>query len=358
MLPSKFTGFALTESGKFESIQKVSYDAKSFDDHDIDIQIDACGICGSDCLTASAEWGEYKTPLVVGHEIVGKVTKVGSQVKNVKVGDRVGVGAQVWACLECDVCKQDRENFCPKQVDTYNAPYPDGYIAQGGYASHVRVHEHFVFEIPEKLSTTSAAPLMCAGITTYAPLKQNFEQKGQKVGIVGLGGLGHLAVMFAKKLGYEVHVFSRGTSKKDDALKLGADYFHDSEQDGFEKDLQFKLDLIISTAKVSSLPLGKFLSTIKVFGTFISLGLPPKPFELTAFDLAGNGVRFASSHLGSRKELVEMLQFSADNDIGPWIEQLAITRDNVAKGLTRTNKGDDVRYRLVLTEFDKAFGEK
>lgn len=354
MLPSKFSGYALTKVGNFDSIKKITYDPKPFGDYDIDIQIEACGVCGSDCLTASAEWGEYKTPLVVGHEIVGKAINVGPKVQEVKVGDRVGVGAQVWACLQCDVCKEHHENYCPKQVDTYNAPYPDGYIAQGGYASHVRVHEHFVFQIPKSLATESAAPLMCAGITTFAPLSQNFKNKGQKVGIVGLGGLGHIAVMFAKKLGYEVHVFSRGTAKKEDAFKLGADYYHNSEDEDVGKNIQFTLDLIISTAKVSSIPLNKFLSTIKVFGKFISLGLPPDPFTLTAFDLNPNAVSFSSSHLGNRKELKSMLQFAAEHNISPWIEKLAINEEAVEVGLKKTNS-NGARYRVVLTDFSKQF---
>lgn len=354
MLPSKFTGYALTEVSKFDSIKKITYDPKPFGDYDIDIQIEACGICGSDCLTASAEWGEYKTPLVVGHEIVGKVIATGPKVLTVKEGDRVGVGAQVWACLECEVCQEHHENYCPKQVDTYGAEYEDGYVSQGGYASHVRVHEHFVFDIPKSLLAEAAAPLMCAGITTFAPLSQNFTHKGQKVGIVGLGGLGHLGVIFAKNLGYEVHVFSRGTAKKDDALKLGADYYHDSEASDLGEDIQFKLDLIISTAKVSSIPLDKLLKTIKVYGKFISLGLPPQPFTLSAFDLNPNAVSFSSSHLGNRKELQTMLQFAASHNITPWIEKLAISDKTVIDGLKRT-EASDTRYRLVLTDFDQQF---
>lgn len=355
----KFVGFAATGPKDFSGIEKHSYEPKTFDDRDIDIKIDYCGVCGSDCLTLSGDWGEYKTPLVVGHEIVGHVVSVGPKATTgLEVGDRVGVGAQAFACLECKVCEQHHENYCPNQVDTYNGDYESGYQSQGGYASHVRVHEHFVFKIPESLSSEVAAPLMCAGITTYAPLIQHLKNGGgKKIGVVGLGGLGHIAVMFAKKLDCEVHVFSRGHEKEKDALKMGADFYHDSNDKDMGKDIQFLLDLIISTANVSSIPLGGYLSTLKVFGKFISLGLPPQPFTLQAFDLCSNGVSLGSSHLGNREEIQEMLQFAADNQIKPWVELMPINAEAVEKGLKLTS-ASKVHYRLVFSEFDKEFSQE
>lgn len=355
----KFSGFAATGPKDFTGIKKVTYEPKPFGDYDIDIKIEACGVCGSDCLTLSGEWGDYNTPLVVGHEIVGDVVAVGPKAKTgLKVGDRVGVGAQSFACLECKVCEKHHENYCPDQVDTYNGYYKDGVQSQGGYASHVRTHEHFVFKIPPQLASELAAPLMCAGITTYAPLKQfldlQTEKTGLKVGVVGLGGLGHIAVMFAKKMGFEVHVFSRGDLKKADALKMGADFYHDSSSPDMGKDIRFELDLILSTANVSSIPLAGYLSTLKVFGKFITLGLPPHPFSLKAFDLLANGVSLGSSHLGNREEMIEMLQFASDHGIKPWVEKLPISKDNVEKGLQNTSKSK-CRYRLVFINFEKEF---
>lgn len=354
-----FTGFAATGPKDFTGIEKVTYEPKPFGDHDVDIKIAYCGVCGSDCLTLSGDWGDYETPLVVGHEIVGEVVALGSKAETgLKIGDRVGVGAQSFACLQCKVCHNHQENYCPKQVDTYNGYYEDGFQSQGGYASHVRSHEHFVFRIPEKLPSELAAPLMCAGITTYAPLKQFLDQNqgksGFKVGIVGLGGLGHIAVMFAKKLGFEVHVFSRGLDKKKDALAMGADYYHDLSSADLGKDIQFELDLILSTANVSSIPLTAYLSTLKVFGKFVSLGLPPQPFTLQAFDLLNNGVSLGSSHLGNREEMAEMLQFASDHEIRPWVEKLPINKEAVEKGLKLTSTSS-IKYRLVFTDFDKEF---
>jgi alcohol dehydrogenase (NADP+) len=160
---------------------------KKFEEHDVDIAIDACGVCASDVHTITGGWGEdIPLPLCVGHEVIGKVIKVGSKVTKVKVGDRAGVGAQIGADLTCDNCKADQENYCPNQIDTYGAKYPDGTVSQGGYSSHMRAHEYFTFKIPDNLETSLAAPMLCAGLTTYSPLKRLGAGPGKKVAIVGL----------------------------------------------------------------------------------------------------------------------------------------------------------------------------
>lgn len=345
-------GFAVTDKNDYKHVKQISYELKTAGEYDVDIEIKACGICGSDCATISGEWGEPNVPVVVGHEIVGLVSNVGDSVTKFKKGDRVGVGAQVWACLECDVCQSGEETYCPHQVGTYNDKYKDESVAQGGYANRVRVHEYFVFQIPENIPTDIAAPMLCAGITTYAPLRQNYK-KNSKVGIVGVGGLGHFAIMWAKALGYEVHVFSRGTKKEDDAKKLGADFYHDSDAE-LSKDIAFSLDLIVSTAKVNSIPINKFLGTLKVHGKFISLGLPAEPFELTAMDFARNGIYFGSSHLGNRQEMEEMLDLASKQNIKTWIEKIPISKEGVEEGLRKVFE-NDVRYRVVLTDYEKIF---
>lgn len=354
----KFTGFAATGPKDFTGIKRIEYMPRPFSENDVDIKIDVCGVCGSDCLTLSGDWGDYKTPLVVGHEIVGHIVRLGTNLKTgLKIGDRVGVGAQSFACLDCIVCKNHQENYCPNQVDTYNGYYKDGSQSQGGFSSHVRVHEHFVFKIPELLSSIFVAPLMCAGITTYSPLKRFKDlhpNESLKVGVVGFGGLGHIAVMFAKKLGYEVHVFSRGTDKRKDALSIGADYYHDSKASGMGQDIAFLLDLILSTANVSSIPLSQYLRTLKVFGSFISLGLPPNPFTLQAFDLCSNGVSFGSSHLGNREEIQEMLEFAGEQGIQPWVERVPISEASIQNVLRLTSRSQ-VRYRFVFTDYEKEF---
>lgn len=170
----------------WQTFKKQEFKLKPFEDRDIDIAIDACGVCGSDVHSITGGWGETPLPLCVGHEVIGRAIKVGKDVKTIKVGDRVGVGAQIQADLTCDNCKADQENYCPSMVDTYGAPYSDGTIAQGGYSSHMRAHEYFTFKIPDNIETSIAAPMLCAGLTTYSPLVRLGAGPGKKVGVVGM----------------------------------------------------------------------------------------------------------------------------------------------------------------------------
>ncbi|CUM65858.1 uncharacterized protein PRCAT00003507001 [Priceomyces carsonii] len=351
----QFEGYAVTDPEHYTTVEKIKFTPKTFDDHDVDIKIIACGICGLDCHTISGGWGKYNVPLIVGHEIIGHVVNVGKKVSTLKVGDRVGVGAQVGACLECDICKSGEETYCPHLIDTYNAKYPDGSTAWGGYASHVRCHEFFTFKIPDKLETSVAAPMLCAGITTYAPIKKNFTGPGMKIGIIGIGGLGHLAIMWAKALGCEVFVFSRGTKKKDDAFKLGADHYFDLTQKEFGENLNYKLDMILSCASSSkSFDINEFLKMLKVRGKFISVGLPEEPFSVMAQSFTGNACFLGSSHLGNRKEMFEMLNLAAEKGVKTWVETIPISESGVKKGLEKTLH-NDVRYRVALIDFDKQF---
>lgn len=242
-------------------------------------------------------------PLCVGHEVIGKVVKVGSKATTgLKIGDRVGVGAQIASCLECKVCKSDNENYCPKMVDTYGAPQSDGSIAQGGYASHIRAHEYFTFKIPDAIPTHEAAPMLCAGITTFSPLYRAKVGPGSQVAVVGLGGLGHFGVLWAKALGAEVTVLSHSPNKKDDAMKLGAKHFIVTGEKDWNKDLEFTFDFILSTVDVAGgLKLADYFKTLKVNANFHSVGLPDHPLEgFMVQDLVPSGANFGASHLGSR----------------------------------------------------------
>jgi alcohol dehydrogenase (NADP+) len=226
-------GYAIADTKKWTDFKVIEYDLKPAEDDDVTLAITHCGVCGSDHHTISGGWGELAVKEVVpGHEIIGKVSKVGKNVKDIKVGDRVGVGAQVGSCMECTSCKEGHENYCLGSkdgkkgcVDTYNAKYPDGHEAQGGYSTAIRAHQRFVFPIPESVTSEDAASMLCAGLTVYSPLTRNGCGPGKQVAVIGLGGLGHYAVLFAVALGAEVTVISHSPKKKEDALKLGAKHF-------------------------------------------------------------------------------------------------------------------------------------
>ncbi|CAB4256786.1 similar to Saccharomyces cerevisiae YMR318C ADH6 NADPH-dependent medium chain alcohol dehydrogenase with broad substrate specificity [Maudiozyma barnettii] len=355
--PEEFTGIGVISTDSWRTPQRVTYPAKSFDPRDIDIQIDACGVCGSDLHTVQGHWRPIRDKMVVGHEIVGTVVAVGSQCNSgFKIGDRVGVGAQVLSCLECERCEEGNEPYCAKFVSCYNRPYDDGYVSQGGYASHVRVHEHFVIPIPESIPSELAAPLLCGGITVYSPLRRNGCGTGKRVGIVGIGGLGHMAVLFAKAMGAEVWAFSRRNNKREDALNLGADhYIATSETPGWDSELKSKLDLVLVCASsLSDIELDKYVSSMRVGGKIISVCIPEKheKLSLSAFGLAG--VHVSNSALGSPEEIRELLALVAEKGIKIWVETLPVGESGVSEALQRLDKGD-VRYRFTLVDFDKEF---
>ena len=248
-------------------------------------QISHCGVCGSDLHTLSSGWGPTSYPIVVGHEIVGKATRVGKDVKSgIKVGDRVGVGAQSGSCLrgDCYQCQHDFEEHCQNDmVGTYGAKWPSGHTSMGGYAKYWRGRGHFVFKIPDSIPSELAAPMLCGGVTVYSPLVQNGCGPGKRVGIVGIGGLGHFGILFAKALGAsKVVAISRNSKKKEDVMKMGADDLIATEED---KDWASKngnsLDLIISTVYAPNLPLQEYLTLLDIRGTFIQVGAPVSCFR-------------------------------------------------------------------------------
>lgn len=356
--PEKFTGFQVNGPETWCEFHKNEFDPKPFGDYDVDVKIECCGVCGSDVHTITGGWGEQHFPLAVGHEIVGKAIRVGPKVTLIKEGQRVGVGAQSYACLDCRQCKNDNETYCRQQLDTYGSVWPDtGIVSQGGYSSHVRTHEHWVFPIPEGLSSSVAAPMLCAGLTAYSPLVRNGAGPGKKVGIVGLGGIGHFGILFAKALGAEVWSISRSHAKEEDAKKLGADGFLAAADKDWNVPHIMTFDLIISTANsFEGFDIDAYLSLLDVHGRWVSVGLPEgEGIKVRSQTFLGNGCLFGSSHLGSRKETLEMLQLAADKGIKSWVEELPISEENLEKIMKRM-KTTDVRYRFCLTNYEDQFG--
>ncbi|KAL1884977.1 hypothetical protein Plec18167_001634 [Paecilomyces lecythidis] len=357
--PEEAEGFQVDNADTWTTFHKRHFPLKPFDDYDVDIKIEACGVCGSDIHTITGGWGSQNFPLCVGHEIVGRALRVGPKVSLIKEGQRVGVGAQIFSCGECKQCKNDNETYCQyKLIDTYGSKWPDsGVISQGGYSSHIRVHEWWVFPIPEKLDTNVVAPMLCAGITVFSPLVRNGCGPGKKVGIVGIGGLGHFGLQFAKALGAETWAISRTRAKEEDARKLGADGFIATAEEGWEKPHRCSFDLIINAANsTKNFDLAKYLSMMDVHGRWINVGLPEEEGQvIKAQHLISNGVLIGATHLGSRREMLHMLQLAADKDLKGWVEEVPINEENLSKTVQRMKKGD-VRYRFTLTGYDKVFG--
>ncbi|GEQ72230.1 hypothetical protein JCM33374_g5917 [Metschnikowia sp. JCM 33374] len=361
VIPDTFKGFAISSPENWNKPKLVSFKPKRLSPTDVVMKNICCGLCGTDVHISRGNWGPLKrNDLVVGHEIIGHVIAIGDQVKSIKVGDRVGVGAATSACNECSRCQSDNEQYCPKGVETYNSVdiYADDYVTQGGYSSHSIANEQFCFPIPEKMESTVAAPLMCAGLTVYSPLVRNIGHLDKPVvGIIGIGGLGHLALQFAKALGAEVYAFSRSSAKKDEAISFGADGFIATQEvENWEKQYHNKFDMILNCASGVDFSLDKYLSTLVVSGKFVSVGLPPADdtFAVHPFTFVRNATSFGSSYLGSKIEAIEMLQLAVENGIKPMIEEVPINEESCSQALTRCEDGD-VRYRFVFTNFDDAF---
>ncbi|KAF2281275.1 cinnamyl alcohol dehydrogenase [Westerdykella ornata] len=330
---------------------------KPFTPTDIDIKITHCGICGSDIHTLRSGWSPTHYPICVGHEIIGHVVRAGAAVSSrFAIGDRVGVGAQAMSCLrdDCDDCASGQESYCPRSVGTYNGRYLDGSWSSGGYADYVRVPGHFVVKIPEALASLHAAPMMCAGITVWAPLRHNGAGPGKRVGIVGMGGLGHFGVMFAKAMGAEkVVAISRRRNKEADARAMGADdYIATAEDDKWERKHSRSLDLIVSTVSSPDMPLAGYLRLLRSKGQFIQVGAPEDKLPgIPAFALIAKGCKIGGSSIGSPREIAEMLEFAAEKGIRPWVEARSMKAANQAVVDMEEGKA---RYRYVLVNEERA----
>jgi alcohol dehydrogenase (NADP+) len=321
-------------------------DRREVGKHDVQIEILFCGVCHSDLHTARGEWQGTKYPCVPGHEIVGRVTKVGENVNKFKAGDTVGVGCMVDSCLTCDNCKADLEQFCTVgTVFTYNSPDKHtGGITYGGYSQSIVVDKAFVLKIPKHLDLAATAPLLCAGITTYSPLHYNKVSKGQKVGIVGLGGLGHMGVKIAKAMGAHVVVFTTSANKVEDALRLGADEVVNSKDAEEMKKHLNSFHFILDTVSADH-DINAYLMLLGRDGNLTQVGIPEKPLSLNVGGLIFGRRSLSGSLIGGIKETQEMLNFCGKHNITADIELIPIQK--IDEAYDRLVKSD-VKYRFVI----------
>jgi uncharacterized zinc-type alcohol dehydrogenase-like protein len=342
MIPAK--GYAAQNTKS--PLAPFSFERRVPGPHDVQFDILYCGVCHSDIHQVRDEWGGSIYPMVPGHEIVGKVTEVGSSVKKFKKGDLVAVGCMVDSCRNCENCKQGLEQYCKNgSVGTYNSYEKDGKTpTYGGYSDKIVVHEDFVLRVAPDLAIEGVAPLLCAGITTYSPLRHWRVGKGHKVGILGLGGLGHMAVKFASAFGAEVTMLSTSPSKEADAKKLGAHKFVLTSKKENTKPLRGYFDFILDTVSAVH-DLGMYLRMLNTNGTLIVLGIPPTPAQISEFSLIGNRRSIGGSMIGGIPETQEMLDFCGAYNIVSDVEVIAIKDINNA--YERMLKGD-VRYRFVI----------
>ncbi|KAK6923252.1 Alcohol dehydrogenase, N-terminal, partial [Dillenia turbinata] len=323
-------------------LSPFKFSRRATGDEDVAFKVLYCGICHSDLHNIKNEWGSSTYPLVPGHEIVGIVTEVGSKVQKFKVGDRVGVGCLVGACRSCDSCSQHLENYCPKMVLTYKSIDYDGNTTYGGYSDIMVVNEHYAIHFPENLPLDAGAPLLCAGITVYSPLKYyGLDKPGLHIGVVGLGGLGHVAVKFAKAFGVKVTVISTSPAKMSEAIQhLGADAFLVSRDPEQMRGAMGTMDGIIDTVSAFH-PLMPLIGLLKSDGKLVMVGAPEKPLELAVFPLLAGRKTVAGSMIGGLKETQEMIDFAGKHNITADVE--VIPMDYVNTAMERLVKAD-VRY--------------
>jgi uncharacterized zinc-type alcohol dehydrogenase-like protein len=317
-------------------------------EHDVQIEILFCGICHSDLHSVRNEWSEFMPtvyPIVPGHEILGRVTKVGSAVTNYKPGDIAAVGCMVDSDRTCDACRAGLEQFCPNVILTFNSPDKHlGGVTYGGYSESIVVDEHFVLRVPSNLDHAGVAPLLCAGITTYSPMQHWGITKGKKVGVVGLGGLGHMGVKFAHAFGAHVVVFTTSPEKKEDAQRLGADEVVVSRNANEMQKHAGSFDFILDTVSAAH-DINAYLNLLARDGNITLVGAPPKPLAVSAFALIGGRRSLSGSNIGGIRETQEMLDFCGEHNITSDVEVIPIQKVNEAyERLLRS----DVKYRFSI----------
>jgi uncharacterized zinc-type alcohol dehydrogenase-like protein len=342
MFPTK----AYAALDKKTSLQPFAFDRRSLRADDVQVRILFSGICHSDIHQARDEWGGSIYPMVPGHEIIGEVLAIGEEVTRFKVGDRVGVGVMIDSCCSCRNCNREMEQYCVEgMTGTYNTLERDGStIAQGGYSTQIVVKERFVLHVSEKLDPAAAAPLLCAGITTYSPLRFANVTAGQKVAVVGLGGLGHMGVKFAVSFGAEVSVISTSLSKKEDAVRLGAAHFLLSTDPEQMKKYQGYFDVVLDTVSANH-DYTPYLDLLDLEGKLLVVGLPEKAPSVSPFSLITNRRSITGSMIGGTKETQQMLDYCAEKGIVSDVEVIPASYINEAwERVVR----QDVKYRFVI----------
>lgn len=328
-----------------QPLTRTTIERRPLGEHDVRIDVAFCGICHSDIHTARSEWGAAPYPVVPGHEIAGVVAAVGSAAGKFAVGDRVGVGCLVDSCRECAACLAGEEQYCERgSVGTYAARGRDGEVTQGGYSTEIVVDENFVCSIPEGIGLDVAAPLLCAGITLFSPLRHWNAGPGKRVAIIGLGGLGHMGVKLAHAMGAEVTVLSQSLKKMEDGLRLGADHYYATGDPETFRTLRNSFDLILNTVS-ANIDISNYLGLLAIDGTLVELGLPEHPIDVKAGVLLRNRRSFAGSMIGGLAQTQEMLDFCAEHGIGSEVE--VISADQINDAYDRV-VASDVRYRFVI----------
>ncbi|KAF9345201.1 hypothetical protein BGX34_004953 [Mortierella sp. NVP85] len=344
-LSATFHGWAATGNG---TLEPFDYHPRPLGPKDVEVEISHCGICGSDVHIVNGEWGPPPHgPCVPGHEVVGKVAAIGSNSHH-KIGDLVAIGAQVQACGNCQYCNSDRANFCPQRTFTINDVYKDslGGNSYGGFADRVRVNSDFAFKVPSELSAAEAAPLMCAGITTYAPLKRYGAGPDKTVGVVGIGGLGHLGIQWAHAMGAkEVVAISSSDRKREESVKLGATKYVNSKNPEDLKAASQSIDILLCTSFASETDWSQLLDLVATCGVLVILGVSSSNLNLPSSAILGRQLAIAGSMVGGRLLTQDMLEFAAKNNVRPWIKKMPMSDPNAA---VKSVMNDSPRYRIVL----------
>ncbi|OQR91859.1 alcohol dehydrogenase GroESlike domain containing protein [Thraustotheca clavata] len=318
------------------------------DDYDVEIKITHCGICASDIHAITGGRGQCTYPLVPGHEIVGHIVRIGNQVDPVKfaIGTRVGVGAQCSSCLSCHQCHRHREQLCNQRVNTYNSKTKDGYITQGGYADYYRCHANFVIPIPSELPSEIAAPMLCAGVTTYVPLKDHGAGPGKKVGVVGIGGLGHMGIQWAVALGAEVTAIS-SSSRKEELCKqeLGAHHYLDMSNAEVMKAAAQQFDILLVTANGLDTNWGTFFDLVATEGKFILVAAPDTPISFYFYSIIPRQINLVGSIIGSPAQIEEMFAFAIEKNVRSIVQVMPMAQ--ATEALHKVHDGQ-ARFRIVL----------
>lgn len=344
-MPSKCVGYAAHSAGGV--MERWEYEVRDLRDNDVDIEVVYSGICHTDLHMIKNDWKVSQYPIVPGHEIAGVVKAVGKGVSRFKIGDHVGVGCMIWSCRQCNLCKSGSENYCKNVVQTYSFAMPDGEITRGGFSNRVIAPEEFAVSIPKAMPLEKAAPLLCAGITCWSPMVYlGMDKPGKKIGVIGLGGLGHMAVQFGAKFGNEVTVISTSRSKEALAKELGASEFIVITDPNSVAEHAETLDFIIDTVSAEK-PVDLYLSLLRANGVLCTVGLPEHGYKIAIppADLIWQRKSIVGSVVGSVSEMNDMMKFCADKDVAPYIEMTDFQHLNEA--LQRLEK-NDVRFRFVI----------